>query len=349
MIRGDRLYQYDIQFFGLEDGYMQKLALYFKQRLGTQAKIRLSYHSPDLTKMKNVPDAAQILIGTPEALKEICIPDTENSVLKIGLSLSLVQESKKSAEQIDRIDALQPRTVIYRDFLQILTKHGLDNRKSETEQNWIVVCETGNGSMLLPYAVGLSQHLSEKGDVLFLDFCALDGFHTMFAGHQTADLSDLLMDLRRRLSHPEPVSSYTGMLGSFFYIAPPKNPAVLLEFNAQDMRALGERIREEGQFRYVVAAAFTMLPGWKYLLDSAGRIDCIRNKDVLEEIRYAELKNHIQQCGIALPMLREVLDFKPALYAAGAHLVEEWAHGVGVLKSQTDNLSEAGYEQGDPR
>ena len=106
--------------------------------------------------------------------------------------------------------------------------------------------------MQMPFAVVLSELLSEKQKVLYINLTKYSGGLELFHWSGAYDLGDIVLRLRNKRLHPEIFLTCVYEMNRMYYIPPFSNPENLHDFSIEDYLALLGFIQDCTDFEVLV-------------------------------------------------------------------------------------------------
>lgn len=303
---------------GLESGYMEKLALYLKERLALQVQIGiLKDEKPQVDEDDAI---SKIWVGSEAFIQYL------RDFAQCRNLIILTEEDEEDETHVFRYQSCEK---LYRGIWMRCQRilHFPDAGIAGKKQHWLAVTTDSSVGALLSFSMVCAQILGEKTNVLYVNLSECCGMEELFSLEHDLDLSDLFLELRKKTEvHLE---TYAGRIEQAEYLMPMSNPTILHEVDAGDMKRFLHIIRSSTRYEWIVFALGNTLCGCEQILASAERVFHLSGDGLVNScVRNAWL-HFISQCrGTEGAKIEQIPMAEAGGDSCGSHLIYDWVEGM---------------------
>ncbi len=312
MAGGERMQGNTVILGGFEPSYMRKLALYLTARLGGQTQVGI------VDEPQDEPAKGQdaVWIGSEGFLEKVRI----NRKNPRCILLTEEEGEDRGIYRYQSCEKLYQRIMFfYRQFEGVSVA-----AVNAAGPKWVVMTTDQSVSQLLAFSIVCAQVLSEKAEVLYLNFSECSGMREVFLLEDDGtDLADLVMELTG--DSPVCLDTVTRRLEQINYILPTANPMILHEIRVQDISRLIQAVEQSGRYQYVVVAVGTSCCGCDQFFSRASQLFHLTGEGLLDRCSRQEWERFIRLCtGSGERCVRQVRLPSVEMKNRGIHLLQEW-------------------------
>lgn len=302
---------------GFEKNYMQRLALYLKQRLGRQAVIGIV----------DTEDYKQEAISWEKGFWIIPKHYEERFKERSSRQNYLVLAEEESDEPC-HLCRYQSCENLFRKMTAQFPQLRLLAAGSplERRQQMMVMTSDGTAVELLAFSLLSARYLAGNQQVLYLNLTECSGMEQLLSLNLDRDLGDLILDLRKKKDIS--LDAYSGKIQDVRCIFPAANPMILHEFTEKDILALLELLQREAYYDWIIFAVGTTCSGCEKIVQAANRVVHLRGEGMLADCMKQEWIRFLKQCleqqdtGIEQVLLPEF-----SIEGYGLHTLDDWLGG----------------------